>query len=372
MNFINKFALTFWIGLFLVSCSTMVEKEVKPTDTNLNYKNEQSIGSESSLAIPPDLVKPNTTDLFNNDRQTVNRASYLLSTDNSTEILVKDNDKVKLNKLGAYRWLEIESPSKEVYDAAKKFLTQLGFDLAVDDPAIGLLETNWKENKPKIPEQSLGIVRSAISKALNQIYSQGKIDRFRMRIENKNNTSSEVFITHQSMVEEDVAGTNTWKFADSDKELETEITYRFLVYLGLKNDDAKTIAASNQDIETDSLVQKYYESTNGLSYKMAETFDRAWLMVGWAIDRSDYIIYDRNREAGIFYIKLGENLVESRKGFLDKLTFWKKETDISSLKVQVKIRTIGNEVQISILGENNEKIPNSQAKIFLDDLIKNL
>ena len=55
------------------------------------------------------------------------------------------------------------------------------------------------------------------------------------------------------------------------------------------------------------------------------SFDRAWSTVSRAIEASDIVSTDRNREEGIFYVSLEPQLEESRLNFLNPFNLFRQD-----------------------------------------------
>ncbi len=80
----------------------------------------------------------------------------------------------------------------------REFWLQLGFTLAQDRPGIGLIETNWAENRAKIPNDWL---RQKLGVLGDRLYSSGTRDQFRMLVERGQNDATIISITHRGMEE---------------------------------------------------------------------------------------------------------------------------------------------------------------------------
>jgi uncharacterized lipoprotein len=62
----------------------------------------------------------------------------------------------------------------------RDFWLENGFNLAVDQPELGILETDWAENRAKLPQD---IIRATLGKVFDSLYSTGERDKFRTRLE---------------------------------------------------------------------------------------------------------------------------------------------------------------------------------------------
>ena len=80
--------------------------------------------------------------------------------------LLPSPDKVRLERAGSERWLVVKAPPEQVWPELKAFLESAGFQLKVQDQATGIIETEWRESHPLIPE---GGIRGALTRALGTI-----------------------------------------------------------------------------------------------------------------------------------------------------------------------------------------------------------
>jgi len=63
-----------------------------------------------------------------------------------------------------------------------------------------------------------------------------------------------------------------------------------------------------------------------------DSYNRAWRRLNLAIDMVGFVVEDKNRSDGIFYVKysnleLDEKDTKKKKGLISKLAFWKDESD---------------------------------------------
>src|SRR5690606_34840123 len=114
----------------------------------------------------------------------------------ASERILPATDKVKVMRDGELRWLVVNEAAEEVYPKVIEFWGEQGFTVQSQDPKAGLIQTDWAENRAKVPE---GWLRSALGGLLEQAFDSGERERFRTRIERVNGVT-EVYISHQHMV----------------------------------------------------------------------------------------------------------------------------------------------------------------------------
>ena len=204
----------------------------------------------------------------------------------------------------------------------------MGFTLNVESPQTGVLETEWAENRAKLPQD---IVRQTIGKIFDDLYSTSERDKFRTRIERGAQAGTvEIYISHRGMVELYVSEgkeLTRWQPRPADPELEAEMLRRLMVRLGADEKRASAVVASAAGTERARILR----DDKGVDrLAMDETFERAWRRVGLALDRSGFTVEDRDRAQGVYYVRYLDPEAEFKpkdEGWLAKLAFWRdKET----------------------------------------------
>ena len=141
-------------------------------------------------------------------------------------------------RAGTERWLVVKATPEQAFAQARQFWTELGFVVAVEQPTIGVMETDWAENRAQIPQDGL---RRLFGKILDSVYSTAERDKYRTRLEKTSDGSTEIYISHRGMSElyisEEKADTR-WQPRPPDPELEAEMLRRLMARLG--NDETKT------------------------------------------------------------------------------------------------------------------------------------
>ena len=309
----------------------------------IQYKSEAK--QLPQLEVPPDLTSPSRDDRY--AVPDVNsRGSATLSTYNaerggavragSTDIL-PNVAKVHIERAGSERWLVVPESPEKLWPAVKEFWQGLGFLMKVDMPEVGVMETDWAENRAKLPQ---GPIRNVLGKVLDTLYSTGERDKFRTRLERGSAPgTTEIYISHRGMVEvfsSEDKNTTLWQPRPPDPELEAEFLRRLMLRLGVEDARAKSeLAGDGAKLERAKLVRT---GKGGGTLEMDETFDRAWRRVGLALDRVGFTVVDRDRSKGTYFVRYvdpqidGQRGPDKDKGFLSKLAFWR--SDSSAIKAE--------------------------------------
>jgi len=314
----------------------------------IDYKSGQKT---TPLVIPPDL-----TQLSKDTRYAVVNGSVSASnaqaapTDASKsaiELGATASSGVRMERQGNQRWLVIKQPTDAVWDTLRKFWVDTGFILATDNKPLGIMETEWAENRAKIPMDGL---RKLFGGMIDNIYSTAERDKFRTRIEVNAEGETEVYVSHRGVIEvytEERSGQTIWQPRATDPELETEFLRRIMLSLGSTEPQAKAAVEAAIPPALSALVTQ-----DGIQVlTIAENFDRAWRRVGLALDRSGFTVEDRDRSKGIYqvrYVPVPD--AKNEPSFFQKLFTSKKDAQAQKFQVLVQSSKDGAVVSVRDAG----------------------
>ena len=191
MNIANLFFLltfSFLSGCFAVDTNITSEKnqEINPGSIPINYYADKTV---KSLEIPPDLTKPDTENSFrisefasNISEDIIDFSNSETAKDSKTKILQLNTD-IEVKRAGDRRWLLVNKDSDTLWNLSKEFLQQRGFTIKKSNKKLGILETDFLENYPDVPQKNLGMIRKYLQDALKARYALPILDKYRVRIE---------------------------------------------------------------------------------------------------------------------------------------------------------------------------------------------
>ncbi|CAC9640813.1 outer membrane protein assembly factor BamC [bacterium endosymbiont of Bathymodiolus sp. 5 South] len=359
---IKKITITL-LAFSLASCFSFGEK-AKKSNSGLGERNIQYYANKTvtSLEIPPDLTKPDSQEAFrlseyvaNIQEDTLNFSKNDVATKKAASV-VNGSTKVKVKRLGQIRWIVIDKKVDAVWSLAKSFFKSHGFAIKRSDKKIGVMETNFLENHPEIPDQSVGLIRSMLKKATKARYALPIIDKYRMRIEpTDNGKKTEVHFTLNSMEEviTNAGGEdeNTiWQARPKDQSLETEMLYRFTVYLGSDHTIARkkiTNTKGNQIVKVE--IVKGVGGYAKLKFALGK--HETWANVGWALDELNIDVEDKDIKEGSFYVNVAK---EKDKGVVSRI-FGDNAIKESYQIIVRQISSHSTEVTFNDLSEENEQ-----------------
>ena len=357
-------------ALLIGGCSTVEDVVDVLPDKKVEYKKSRT---GSALEIPPDLSSPRRSGEYGIPGVrggTTTYSDYALDesgagSDGPQVLPIKDGFRIERD--GDKRWLVIDTDADNLWDRTRDFWLQEGFLLTLADPTVGLMETDWSENRADIPS---GIIRDTFKKFADFAYSAPTRDKYRTRFERGNNANvTEIYITHQG-VREVVAGESgntVWESRPADPGLEAAMLSRLAVFMGLEKDRAKRMVADAKRARTSGV--QIVRNADGVALDVKADFSRTWREVGLALDRVGFAVEDRDRSAGTYDVRYHDPLKEQKqtKGWLDKMKFWgdSDEAKISEDPYRVKISSTGSSSSVTILDGNGVRDNSSTAQRIL-------
>ena len=357
-------------GLLLVSgCSTL--GQLTGQSESIQYK---STVTGDPLVIPPDLTQANDDTHYKAPEGTATLSSYkagqAAQSANPADRVLPQSSNIQVMRDGSLRWLVVSEPAQTLYPKLIEFWGDQGFTIHSQDPKAGLIETDWAENRAKIPE---GWLRSALGSVLDQVFDSGERDRFTMRLERDSADKTEIYISHQHMEETPTSDGTAfkWVFGKEDPGLNAAMLARVMVYLGenqqaaaqeIKHSTNDTGAATTSDI-----------TRQQASLVMAEPFDRAWRRVGVALDSARFTVEDRNREQGDYYIRY---LDTDNGQKIEQQTIFGRlfgsRNSAEPLKLRVHVAQQGGSSEVTVLDDTGKQVVNGTADRILTVLAQNL
>lgn len=336
----------------------------------IDYK---SATKGSTLEVPPDL-----TQLSRDSRYAVPgsgpvsaaamQAGQVAQPSGTANAAAAQLGDVRIERDGNQRWLVINRPADKLWEPVRDFWQESGFNLDQADASVGIMETDWAENRAKLPQD---IIRSTLGKLLDSLYSTGERDKFRTRLERNANGGTEIYITHRGMIEvysNTTKDTTVWQPRPSDPELETEFLRRLMVKLGVSQEQSKAVAAAPA-LRAQSA--RMATVNNQPVVQLDEGFDRAWRRVGLALDRTGFTVEDRNRNEGTYFVRyVAPNADKKEPGFFGKL--FNSAPATPPLKYRIVVRSQGDSTTVSVLNEAGAPESSANAerivRVITDDL----
>lgn len=351
-----NFALCAGLLVALAGCSGSILPESK----KIEYK---SAGKLPPLEIPPDLTQQSRDERYTvpdvaTSKGTATYSAYSVerggqSRTSTAQEVLPQVEKMRIERSGTQRWLVVGGSPERLWPGVKEFWQELGFLINVELPDAGIMETDWAENRAKLPQD---IIRGTIGKVFDSVYSTPERDKFRTRLEKGAEPGTvEIYISHRGMYEiytNEGRSDTRWQPRPADPELEAEMLRRLMVRLGVDEARAKTMVAADQRTDRAKLAR----SADGAgAVVLEEAFDRAWRRVGLALDRVGFTVEDRDRTQGLYFVRYVDPEVDGKKkddkGFLSKLAFWRGSDSGKPTQAQYRIylKAEGEATRVEVL-----------------------
>ncbi len=358
---VQRTALVAALAISVSACSILEEDKV-------DYK---SAAKAPTLEIPPDLSQ-----LRRDSRYAMESNSATASGFQSAGARVADAGTaanslgdVRLERQGNQRWLVVARPADKVWEPLKEFWTSNGFVLTTDSPDVGIMETDWAENRAKIPQD---LIRRTLGKMLDSLYSTGERDKFRTRVERNAQGGVEIYITHRGMAENYTSSQKEqtiWQPRASDPELEIEFLRRLMVKLGASPEAAKTAAAGATPVQAATVTTLDGQAT----IQINDTLDRAWRRTGVALDRTGFTVEDRDRSKGVYFVRYVTpgTTGDQEPGFLARMFSSKKE-QVALSRYRIALTDNGSTSFVRVQNANGQPETSGNAERILKLLANEL
>jgi outer membrane protein assembly factor BamC len=289
---------------------------------------------------------------------------------------------IRVERQGNQRWLVVPAPAEQVWPRLREFWLERGFTLVVDEPAVGILQTNWAENRAKIPQD---FIRRTIGRLFESAYSSSERDQFRTRVERVPGGGTEIYITHRGMEEAYTSSqrdNTAWRPRPQDPQIEAEYLSRLMVKLGMREDAARSAVAATSEPPpraravttpaTPAAATAAAAASGAVTLEIDEAFDRAWRRVGLALDRSSFTVEDRDRAAGLYFVRWVDpkTLPKDDDSFFSRLLGSGGSAQPQRLRVLVK--TEGSKTRVSVLNAQGTPETGDAARSIIAALEREL
>lgn len=310
-------------------------------DNTSDYK---GAGRSRPLEVPPDLTSSPTSDAYSIPGST-SYSTYSQAQEGQevgVEKVLPTPDGVKLERAGSQRWLVVNAPAEKIWPVIREFWIEQGFAVRVENAQTGVMETEWID-ADAVKKDTSGGMGDKFDRWLDKLSGYADKKKFRTRLDRGAEPgTTEIYMTHRSVTGAPDDGKNRiqtqlgeietgYKMdaqkapeADArDEELDAELLRRLMVKLGIEEQQSKTILAETVTVKRAEVIK---EADGSATLVLSDPFDRAWRRVGLALDRIGFVIEDKDRSNGVFFVRYADvdidDAPKKKKGLLDTLKFW--------------------------------------------------
>ncbi|NPT41362.1 outer membrane protein assembly factor BamC [Paraburkholderia sp. 1N] len=402
----KRFAVMLMAGGLVAGCGTS-------SPTKIDYKSD-SKSKQVSLAVPPNMIDE-TSDQRSLPPQggetslsTLKQVQAQAPATNTLTVVPPVNG-MHIQRDGTESWLVIDNKAPDqAWAQIRRFWQEQGFLLVVDQRDKGVMETDWNETHAQINE---GLIRDTLSKAMGNSYVSSERNKYRTRLEAAPNGGTYVFISQKGM-REAITGTNndstTWQAKPNDPGLEQEYLKRLMAALALADSRtnpgntqsaelspagaqtapnaatagaksaaaaaaAQNVALSAQPPMPDDSANSTAAQFSSTELTLGEPYDRAWLRVGLALDRSNFTVDDRDASRGLYFVRYVDpkDMTSAEQGFWSQVFHGKKEKIAKQYLVNVRAVT-PDQTRVAVVDDKGAIDQSPQAKQIMSLMVDQL
>jgi outer membrane protein assembly factor BamC len=381
--------------------------------TQIDYKSD-SKSKQVSLAVPPNLIEETSDQRSLPPQGGQTSLSALKQVQAQAPVsdltVAPAVQGMHIQRDGSESWLVIDGKTPDqTWAQIRRFWQEQGFLLVVDQRDKGVMETDWNETHAQINE---GLIRDTLSKAMGNSYVASERNKYRTRLETAPNGGTYVFISQKGM-QEALSGANndstTWQPKPNDPGLETEYLKRLMASLALAdsraaagntqssalspagtqtapggatagaNSAAAKAAAENVAMSTQPPMPDQNETSNtsaqytSTELTLGEPYDRAWVRVGIALDRSNFTVDNRDRTKGLYSIRYVDpkDMRSAEQGFWSQVFHGKTEKVAKQYLVNVRAVT-PDQTRVAVVDDKGNVDSSQPAKEIMSLVVDQL
>ncbi|SIT38948.1 putative exported lipoprotein [Paraburkholderia ribeironis] len=403
----KRFAVMLMAGGLVAGCGTS-------SPTKIDYKSD-SRSKQVSLAVPPNMIDE-TADQRSLPPQggetslsTLKQVQAQAPSNSNAVAVVPQVTGMHIQRDGTESWLVIDNKTPdEAWAQIRRFWQEQGFLLVVDQRDKRVMETDWNESHAQIND---GFIRSTLSKAMGNSYVTSERNKFRTRLEAAPNGGTYVFVSQKGM-REALTGTNNesskWEPKPNDPALEQEYLKRLMAALALADSRtnggtqtaaplspagaqtapnaasagaksaAAATAAQNVALSAQTPMPEPGSANNAAPFSstevtLGEPYDRAWLRVGLALDRSNFTVDDRDLSRGLYFVRYVDptDMSSAEQGFWNQVFHGRKEKVAKQYRVNVRALT-SDQTRVAVVDDKGNVDESPQAKQIMSLMVDQL
>lgn len=337
--------LAFAPVFLLVGCSWLTGPDGLFPDNTQNYRDSPEL---NELVIPPQVgeariepiypIPPVTNRVAVMDANAAPRPAPLTSG--------AQTDSVRIQRLGDDSWALVAVSPGQLWPQVRAFLTSSGVAVAASDASAGLIDTQYVT----LTDRPLPT-------------------RFRFRVDTgvQRNTSE------LHVLQQDKGVTNTgWPQSSDDLELESTMLRNVAQFIANSAEAAPVSMIADQAM-SDSGRIALEDSEELTRLRLRLPFDRAWASVSKALPESGFVVDDRNRNEGVFYVTFSGPQDQQEEGWFDWLWGGEEQHPMAGKQFLLNVRPAeDNLVFLTLDGPNGTAVERREQQVLLTILKGNI
>lgn len=354
-----------------------------------NTSDYKGAGRSKPLEVPPDLTASPVSEAYSIPGST-SYSTYSQGQENqeaAVEKVLATPEGVRLERAGAQRWLVVNAPAEKIWPVIREFWADQGFAVRSENAQLGVMETEWIDAEA-IKKDETGNLGDKFDKWLDKLSGFADKKKFRTRLDRGNEpNTTEIYMTHRSVSGAPDDGKNkvvtqlgeidtgyrldAKKVVEADArdaELDNELLRRLMVKLGVEEQKSKSIIASAMTLKRAEVVK---ETDGSATLLLNDPFDRAWRRVGLALDRIGFVIEDKDRSTGIFFVRYADvdidDTPKKKKGLLESLKFWGNDEEKKEAVAEKEDKSMVEKLKFWGKDDKQKTNPEKQYRIKVAD-----
>ena len=319
----------------------------------IDYRN--ATAKPTPLEVPPDLTQLAVDPRYAPQAGVISAAALqapgvAASAPVTNQVAPAALGNLRIERQGNLRYLSTTQTPEQLWPQLQAFWKERGLTLAVDQADVGVMETDWAENRARLSDD---IIRKTLGKVFDSLFSTGERDKYRTRVE-RTAQGSEIYIVHRGMEEvyaNQLKDSTTWKPRPSEPLLEGEMLSRLMIKLGAKDEVAKAAVAQTASAAPAAPARaRVLDGRAAATLQIDESFDRAWRRVGLALDRSGFTVEDRDRAQGLYFVRYVDPAQAGKEepGFFSKLFSGDANKLTGPIRYRVNVKGEGEASTVSV------------------------
>jgi outer membrane protein assembly factor BamC len=259
-------------------------------DDSKNYGDSESI---ARLEIPPALDNPDYSDSLKVPKS-IGISGEIV--DFSDAPVLPTYIDMKIFKEGIARWLEIQSDPISLWPYINQFWIAQGFEIKINEPVNGILETQWKKSEISFATDSSLLNNEDFNYNITK-------EKFRVRVERQPNGDTNIYLSNHILEADNVVDKTKilWKRRDSDITREAEMLVRMMEYFGNSRDEA-LVSLKDSEKDEQKIFIDLIDFYGAPAIIIEDSFSKIWREIGLSLDRSGLLVQDFNRDKEVYVI----------------------------------------------------------------------
>lgn len=233
---------------------------------------------------------------------------------------------VKIQTLGQRQWILVQLLPGQVWPRLKDFLLAKGIGVEGEDGATGSMQTLWIQNPQTVVQEKY---RFHLTQGVQRNTSE--VHLLQMQRSSTQPTTQSVSTENSQ---------RQWPPQSDDVQQARLMLQQFANYLAETADVNAAVSLVAQGISTSRRLYLVTGEDPAIRVKLDR--ERGWASLGYALDKSGFIVDSENSDTGVYMVKLNPDMQEQKKGmwkrFFNRFKPGAKEAEIEAARLRVTMK----------------------------------